>query len=336
MPIDQASLSASTRIKYWRRLFSAYMTPSSSQLTFWHDRPTIEPAISSTPNELGPYYMRFTQKANYESLFDLHGVPMLDYRGVIGPQYNPIAIAQYALGNHTLWLESKDSQHLSKCISACDWLVENLEPNKQGVLVWHHNFDFEYVETLRSPWYSGLAQGQGVSALLRCYEATNERKYLDGATVAFSSLTVELNDGGVLHEDGNDLWIEEYMVTTPTHILNGFIWAMWGVRDYEISTGDSLAKEIWERCVATLQNNLANFDIGYWSLYDQSAGNSRLKMITSGFYHRLHIVQLRIMWQLTNNEVFRQYSENWHAYTGSRAKRTRAKIVKAIFKLLRY
>jgi len=312
------------------------MTPSSSQLTFWHDRPTPELSLARDPGELGPYYMRFTQKANYTSLLDPNGVPIIDYRGVIGPQYNPIAIAQYSLGNHTLWLETQNDKHLSKCINACDWLIENLEPNDQGIPVWHHNFDFEYVETLRSPWYSGLAQGQGISALLRCYEATKEAKYLEGATLAFRSLTLELNAGGVLHRDGDDLWIEEYMVTTPTHILNGFIWAMWGVRDYEISTGDQQAKEIWDRCVATLQNNLATFDIGYWSLYDQSSGDRRLKMITSGFYHRLHIIQLQIMWQLTNIETFQQFSQNWHAYTGSRAKRTRAKIVKAIFKLLRY
>jgi hypothetical protein len=331
-------MSVASRIKYWRRLFSAYMTPSSSQLTFWHDSPTIEPAISNTKDstELGPYYMRFTQKANYESLLDPNGVPMLDYRGAIGPQYNPIAISQYALGNHTLWLETKDNQHLSKSINACNWLIENLEPNEQGVPVWQHNFDFEYVETLRAPWYSGLAQGQGISALLRCHDATKEAKYLEGATLAFKSLTLELNAGGVMHSDGDDLWIEEYMVSTPTHILNGFMWAMWGVRDYEISTGDSTARDIWNRCVATLQNNLPEFDIGYWSLYDQSAGRGRLKMITSGFYHRLHIVQLQVMWQLTKNETFHQYSQDWHAYTGSRAIRTRAKIVKAIFKLLRY
>jgi heparosan-N-sulfate-glucuronate 5-epimerase len=309
------------------------MTSSSSQLTFWHDTPTVEPSLKV--DELGSYYMRFAQKANYDSLLDANGVPMLDYRGIIGPQYNPIAIAQYALGNHTLWLETQDESRLTKLKNSSDWLAEHLEPNARGVPVWLHKFDFEYAETLRAPWYSGLAQGQGISALLRCHSATQDTKYLEAAKRAFESLTKSVDDGGVLYREGNDLWIEEYIVTKPTHILNGYMWAMWGVRDLVLATGDSTASDLWNKCVSTLERNLPSFDLGYWSLYDQSS-NGILKMITSTFYHRLHIVQLQIMWQMTNIETFRQYSQNWDAYTGSRINRIRAKVGKAIFKLLRF
>jgi heparosan-N-sulfate-glucuronate 5-epimerase len=309
------------------------MTSSSSQLTFWHDAPTVEPSLKV--DELGPYYMRFAQKANYDSLLDADGVPMLDYRGIIGHQYNPIAIAQYALGNHTLWLESQDESRLSKLKNACDWLVDNLEPNGKGVPVWLHKFDFEYAETLRAPWYSGLAQGQGISALIRCHAATQDSKYLEAAKRAFESLTKSVDEGGVIFTQGEDVWIEEYIVSKPTHILNGYIWAMWGVRDLVLATGDPAAEQLWTKCVATLERNLPTFDLGYWSLYDQSS-NGILKMITSTFYHRLHIVQLQIMWQLTNIASFRQTSQDWDAYTGSRINRLRAKAGKAIFKLLRF
>lgn len=326
-------LSVSARIKYWRRIFSAYLTSSSSQLTFWLDQPTAEEPLST--GELGKYYMRFVQKAHYTDLLDGNGVPMLDYRGATGPQYNPIAVAQFALGNHTLWIETQDPDHLSKCIVACDWLAENLEPNDKGVPVWQHKFDWEYVQTLQNPWYSGLAQGQGISALLRCHAATGDPKYLDAAKLAFRSFHLNAYAGGVLFEDGQDLWIEEYIVDPPSHILNGFIWALWGVRDHQLVTGDSDAAVIWDRCIGTLERNLSSFDLGYWSLYDQSS-RGRLKMIASNFYHRLHIVQLRIMWQLTGMDVFLQYSQRWDAYTNSRSKRWRSRAGKALFKLLRY
>ena len=46
--------------------------------------------------------MKFHQKADYDSICDMDGIPMLDYKGAIGPQYNPIAIAQWGLGNYNL------------------------------------------------------------------------------------------------------------------------------------------------------------------------------------------------------------------------------------------
>ena len=40
----------------------------------------------------------------------------------------------------------------------------------------------------------------------------------------------DIDEGGVVYadEDGHT-WFEEYIVSPPTHILNGFIWASWGV-----------------------------------------------------------------------------------------------------------
>ena len=43
-------------------------------------------------------------------------------------------------------------------------------------------------------------------------------------------MELKTNAGGVIFEDKKkDFWIEEYIVHPPTHILNGFIWALFGV-----------------------------------------------------------------------------------------------------------
>ena len=42
-----------------------------------------------------------------------------------------------------------------------------------------HHFDFEYRDTLKSPWYSGLAQGQGLSVLVRAYIETDNENDMD-------------------------------------------------------------------------------------------------------------------------------------------------------------
>jgi heparosan-N-sulfate-glucuronate 5-epimerase len=327
-------MSVLSRANYLRRVAAAYLGSGNSQLTFWHGIPRASSDINTS--ELGPYYMRFDTKADYSAHLDSASVPMLDYRGAKGLQYNPIAIAQYCLGNHSLWLDNQSDDRLNRVETSANWLVDNLKPNEHGVDVWTHNFDWEYVERLVTPWHSGLAQGQGMSALLRAHQATGNDKYLDAAKRAFEAFESGVNHGGVIYSDpeGNP-WIEEYIVSTPTHILNGFLWAMWGVHDFYLATSDQRAKSLWDNCLKTLTTNLEQFDLGWWSLYDQS-GSRLLPMISSNFYHSLHIVQLEIMSKLTGDKAFAELASTWDAYTHNRIYRTRAFAQKALFKLLKY
>jgi heparosan-N-sulfate-glucuronate 5-epimerase len=330
-------MSVATRWHYYQRIFHAYLGPGRSQLTFWHEVPEINPR--ATGDRLGEYYMLFRQKADYAGHYDATGIPMLDYRGVIGLQYNPIAIAQWGLANYNLFCQTNDETRWQKTLQTADWLAANLEQNAHGLWVWNHHFDWEYRDTLKAPWYSGLAQGQGVSLLLRVHARTESQQYQSAAEKAFVALTHPIAEGGVLFEDESEhnkknLWIEEYLVDPPTHILNGFIWALWGVFDFWLARSDASAKNIFDRGVATLVRNLPRFDTGYWSLYEQSG--TRLKMLASPFYHQLHIVQLRIMSKLTGDARFAAVADRWEGYAQRSSYRTRALVEKSIFKLLHY
>ena len=260
---------------------------------------------------------------------------MLDYHGVIGLQYNPIAIAQWGLANYNWFCETGDEARWRKTLKAADWLAANLERNSHGLWVWNHHFDWDYRDALKAPWYSGLAQGQGVSLLLRAHDRSEDEKYLRAAEKAFVALTKPIAEGGVLLEDEEkNLWIEEYPVDPPTHILNGFMWALWGVFDYWLARADAPAKEIVDRGIETLMHNLDRFDTGYWSLYEQSG--TRLKMLASPFYHQLQIVQLRVMAKLTGDDRFAAVADRWEGYARHRGNRTRALVEKSVFKLLHY
>jgi hypothetical protein len=320
-------------LAYYRRIFSAYIFGGKSHLTFWHETPTENP--NANPAELGEYYMLFAEKADYRGHYDTSGVPQLDYHGTIGLQYNPIAIAQYGLGNYNLWRRGADPQRKEKFFRAADWLATHLEQNSKGISVWNHHFDWEYREKLKAPWYSGLAQGQGISVLVRACKESGDAHYSNAARAAFASFQHSVSDGGVAFTDeSGDLWFEEYIVSPPTHILNGFIWALWGVYDYALATHESAADDLFTRGVKTLLHNLDRYDLGFWSLYEQSG--TRLPMISSAFYHRLHIVQLRVMHRITGEETFARIAERWERYTRSRANRSRALLYKAAFKLCYY
>ncbi len=334
-------MSTVERLHYYNRIISAYVTSNDSHLTFWHDVPRENLRAANT--ELGEYYMGFAQKAHYSAHLDASGIPMLEYHGRIGLQYNPIAISQWGLGNYNLFCEIKTSEkrrsrsdeYKQKFLAASDWLCSHLEQNSQGVWVWNHHFDWEYRNTLRAPWYSGLAQGQGISLLVRAHAETGDSKYLESAQHAFSSFLKPVTEGGVVFVDEHrNTWFEEYIVSPPTHILNGFIWASWGLRDYFLATKDRFAEELFERAIQTLRTNLRLYDLGFWSLYEQSG--TRLPMVASPFYHELHIVQLRVVFRLTGDKLFADYADRWQAYAESWSNRARAVCYKSVFKLCYY
>ena len=84
----------------------------------------------------------------------------------------------------------------------------------------------------------------------------------------------------------------------------------------------------------TIENNLANYDLGYWSLYEQSG--TRMKMLASPFYHDLHIIQLKIMNLITKKSIFQQIAGKWENYMHNPINRYRAITHKGLFKLLYY
>ncbi len=325
------------RLSYYRRIFSAYLIGGKSHLTFWHETPAANP--NAAVGELGEYYMLFAEKADYQGFYDSNGVPQLDYHGQIGLQYNPIAIAQYGLGNYNLFRRSADPERRRKFFVVADWLYSHLEQNPHRLSVWNHHFDWEYRDTLRAPWYSALAQGQGISLLVRAHKESRQEseaaRYLDAARRALACFHVPMKDGGVAFTDkSGDLWFEEYIVSPPTHILNGFIWAAWGIYDYFLATKDASAQQLFSSAVRTLLHNLDRYDLGFWSLYEQSG--TRLPMVASPFYHQLHIVQLRVMHRLTGEAAFARVADRWESYSRSRSKRTRALCYKSAFKLCYY
>jgi heparosan-N-sulfate-glucuronate 5-epimerase len=318
------------RLRYWRRILPAYFGRGASQITFWHDRPTLNPRAFGT--DLGEYYQDFTTKADYAGPYDHDGVPLLDYRGSLGRQYNPIAIAQYGLANYNVHARTGRIEARERFLRVANWLATHLEKNRYDVWVWQHHFDWEYWRSLRAPWYSALAQGQGISALVRAHGLTGDPAYRHTATRAFESFTRNLDGGGVRHVDEQGRWwLEEYVVQPPTHILNGFLWSLWGVRDFQIATRDGYAAELYERCLATVESCLPAYDLGFWSRYDLSP--TAIPMIASPFYHRLHIVQLRITHRLAPRPALLQYAERWERFEQNRWSRARALAQKALFKL---
>ena len=61
--------------------------------------------------------MPFLRKADYPGPFDARGIPLLDYQGSLGRQYNPIAIAQFGLGNFNAFRRSGQAERWEKFLA---------------------------------------------------------------------------------------------------------------------------------------------------------------------------------------------------------------------------
>jgi hypothetical protein len=325
------ALPAGGRLAYLARIARVYAHRSSGPLSFWYEQPQVNPAAFGGPQ----YFMRFQGKAAYRGPFDAEGVPLLNYQGTIGPQYNPIAIAQYGLARFNRWCDTSAAGDRAAWITVANWLERNLVANHFGVPVWMHHFDWPYRQLLKAPWWSGLAQGTGLSLLVRAAMATSDTRYSTAAHRAFEALCRDVAEGGVLVTDAvGRTWIEEYVVDPPSHILNGFIWALWGVHDYHQWSGSQAAARVFRACVETLDATLPAYDTGRWSLYELPAGGRQ--MLASKYYHQLHIVQLRVLARLTGIGSFDEVANRWQGYLDDRIKRAHAFVTKAAFKLLYY
>jgi hypothetical protein len=330
--VSAPRLPVMARVEYLARILQVYARPASGPLSFWHETPEINQAARRDTRQ---YFMRFRGKANYAGPFDADGNPLLDYRGSIGPQYNPIAVAQYGLARFNRWCDEGEPGDRLAWLAASRWLASNLQPNAHGVSVWFHHFDWPYKQLLKAPWYSGLAQGNGVSMLVRAATETGDAAFADAAHRAFQSLVLPVSSGGTLATDTQGgVWIEEYLVDPPSHVLNGFVWALWGVHDYARWSHRPDASALWDTCIRTLEARLHDFDIGWWSLYE--APDQDQRMLASLYYHRLHAVQLRVLYNLTGLETFATCAARFEAYTHRPLFRARAFVEKAFFKLRRY
>lgn len=261
------------------------------------------------------YYNNLTEKVTKRE--DLgNKVPMssVDTGEII---YFPIEIFQYGLGAYDLYLLNSDKQMLIKVKAAADWAFDN----QKGDGSWA---TFTY-ENPKHP-FSSMAQGEGISLLLRAYLGLHDEKYIDAAKKAIKFMLLPLEQGGTTKYEGDNVFF--YECTEEPLILNGWIFSLWGIMDYCKFFDDPNVKRILDKTLSTLERKLPDFDVGYWSMYEDGM------RICSPFYHRLHIAQLSVMYELTSTNIYKLYADKFQEYQNNGINRKRAFMKKAMQKIL--
>ncbi|CAG5136810.1 unnamed protein product [Candidula unifasciata] len=217
------------------------------------------------------------------------------------------------------------SAHNDHLIHAADWLV--ISQDSQGG--WPTSTGMKTGDNieLKPGWYSAMGQGQAISTLVRAYNLTGQKSYLDTVVAALHLYQLGSHEGGVRARFLDQLdWYEEYPTTpTSTFVLNGFIFAMLGLYDAMKTLdgeGQILAEKLWSSGLHSLKKMLGMYDTGTGTLYDlRHVINHEQPNRARWDYHTTHIALIEEMAIIDGDPIFRSTFNRWVDYFyGKRSK----------------
>lgn len=282
--------------------------------SIWHVNQDIGKCFAA--DSIKGYYNNLTEKVTkMPQLLGNNELPLLNTaKGVVEM---PVAIFQYGLGAYDLYLQTGEEKYLKKFNQTVEWTVDHQDEKGR----WN-TFFYVYPD---HP-YGAMAQGEGASLLLRAYTHSSNIEYLKAAQRAVDFMLLPLDKGGTTIFDNNDIVFAEY--THLPVVMNGWIFAWWGLYDYVLATNDSgVYKKALDSSCNSLIKRLPKFKTWYWSKYDLGG------MMASPFYHNLHIAQMQALYELTGVEIFDQYAKRWHKQQKNPFCKSLAFVIKAAQKI---
>lgn len=231
--------------------------------------------------------------------------------------YFSIGIFQYGLAAYDLYLKSGEDRYKKKLLACAGWALDNQQADGSWVTFAYENPEHPY---------SAMAQGEGISMLLRAHVVTGDERYMAAACKAKDFMLKSITEGGTTRYQGDRVYL--YECTHEPLILNGWIFSLWGLYDYSKYVADEWVKAVLAATLTSLKEKLPAFDLKYWSRYEDG------KRICSPFYQKLHIAQLRVMYDLFGDEIYQKYADRWDGYQKSFWKPKRAFVKKALQKIL--
>lgn len=250
-----------------------------------------------------------TKNSNYIQVDD-SGIPFVNYGVVggkfLGEQRNPVTVSQKIFEYYNDFKHTENDASKIFLINNANWLVDNAQRKNDYAILYYH-FPWPIYD-LPSPWRSGMAQGQGIQALIYAHEITNDEKYLDTAKLLLKSFFIEVKDGGVTYKSIDDgFWYEEYAHEDGkvSRVLNGMMFSVLGIYSYYNYTNDTESKFLFDQGIVALKNEIPNYDVNGYSYYDL-LGNYASKK-----YHQAHINLTEELYDISKEEIFKFYHEKW-------------------------
>jgi heparosan-N-sulfate-glucuronate 5-epimerase len=249
------------------------------------------------------------------------------------PHVNFTSVAQLGIG---AWqLAKSDPSWLKVASAAAHWLAGQLDD--RGWLAYQWPMPHTYA--IEPPWISAMTQGEAVSLFVRVAPEEDSPEELFSA--AARAVMPLLEPSPVVTQTAEGPVLQEYPTDPPAHVLNGWIFGLWGLYDLSATgQGDSIPAEVARRTssafadgISALAKWLPRYDTGGWSRYDLFP--HPIVHVASPFYHRLHIEMLRATNELAPNPAFQEMAAHWERSAADPVARTAAVCRKVAFRVIR-
>ena len=220
----------------------------------------------------------------------------------------PAALAQLGLG----WWErglAGESHAFQEFIHICD-LLEARASKQANEIRWIHDIAIPKYG-LTPPFSSALAQAQAASVFVRAHQHTGLAKYEQLARGAISPLLLG-SETELVTQSPQGPVLEEIPTTPRSHILNGWITALWGLLDVSLALHDERATVAFSEGCETLLARLDLYDVGWWTKY--SLYPTALPDLAKPYYHQVHIDQVDVLFRLTGDSGFQNVADRWRGY----------------------
>jgi hypothetical protein len=245
-------------------------------------------------------------------VLDDQGVPYNRATSKYPATHHPTTIAEYGLAHWNRYLATGDNSSRDAFLVQAHWLVKHEIRLAEHTGGWPIPFTApDYLA--KAPWLSALTQGNVISVLVRAYLLTHDVSYLEVAHRAVRTFERDIMDCGVRSsmQDG-EFFFEEVAVYPSAHILNGYLFGIFGLYDYINVTNDSRIATLLQKSLFILDNLLDEFDTGYWSRYEL-----HFQHLAPRFYHALHVIMLNALADYSGNQHYSKVATRWDNYQRS-------------------
>lgn len=222
---------------------------------------------------------------------------------------NPVTSAQYALASYNYFLSKGDPKYHEAFLQQAEYLISSAQIVGNAA-VWPYDFGYAPYQ-LDAGWWSGLAQGQVLSVLVRRYVESPSPKLKELMRQAIEPMMLDRKDGGLLaRTPEGGVWIEEYPSKEPSLVLNGFVFAIIGLADYLRAVPDDVeVSNFNSQLLSSLKLSLDKYEFDDWLAYDRvsfAPVNQR--------YVYIQVRQMSQLYRFTEDDFFSRRCSKWTRY----------------------
>lgn len=162
---------------------------------------------------------------------------------------------------------------------------------------------------LKGRWYAGITQATMLSLALRRNQQNPDERLELVIHKLVKSMMVPGAEGGILINTPEGLpWIEEYPGAKPSYVLNGYIFCIISLLEYEVLYPNIQISHFIDRLLDSLVRSFPYYQRGKYLKY------SRLYPTLSNIeYQGLYIGQFKHLYLLTGLEIFSQLAELYNS-----------------------